>query len=324
VRVLVAGAAGFIGRHLSDALERQGHAVIRVDSRRFAIDDLPEHPELIGHDIRNPLGPSPIPEAHVDLVYNLACPAAPEHYQQDPVDTILTSVEGTKNLIRYAQTAKAAFIQASTSEVYGSQATSMREESWGLVNPVGPRSCYDEGKRCAEALIAAYHRMSFQRSMVLRLFNVYGPGMALDDGRMLSNFCFQVLSDLRLTVYGNGSQTRSPCYIDDMVEALLAAGRVMTQQPNLPRPWGTDVPILNLGNDVEYTVRGIAETVIELAGQGRLEQSGLPMDDPPFRKPVLGRAALWLGWEPTTDLRTGIARMLEDFADRMGVLRGSA
>ena len=320
MKILVAGSAGFIGRHLSDSLEVAGHEVVRLDSLYTHIRDLPTHPDTIQMDIRD-VREDNLPRG-INLIYNLACPAAPDHYQRDPVDTILTNVEGTKSLLQIAALTGSPFVQASTSEVYGSQTNVMHEEDWGHVNPVGPRSCYDEGKRCAEALIVAWHRQkkSFP-AIICRLFNVYGPGMSLSDGRMLPNFISQAIEGKPLTVYGDGSQTRSCCYIDDMVVALGAAGTLIKAKQMYPegkRPWGNDVPIMNLGSNAERRVIDIAEMVLGLSDSDQeIIKVGLPQDDPPARKPSLARAAAWLGWEATTPLREGIGRMLDDYAVRM-------
>ena len=301
-RVLVTGGAGFIGSRLCAALLARGDEVLCVDnhstSRRGNVDHLcGSRFELIRHDITLPL------YVEVDRIYNLACPASPVHYQADPVSTIKTIVHGAINMLGLARRTGARILQASTSEVYGDPSVHPQTEGyWGNVNPVGPRSCYDEGKRCAETLFVNYHRQYGTRVKIARIFNTYGPGMAEDDGRVVSNFIVQALRGLPLTIYGDGSQTRSFCYIDDMVDGLM---RLMDSDMSGP---------VNLGNPVETSIKDLAEMVIELTGsKSKICFKPLPRDDPRRRLPEVTRARVLFGWVATTPLRGGLAQMIDHF-----------
>jgi len=283
-----------------------GHDVLCVDNfytgRKENVSHLLGHPyfELVRHDINFPL------YVEVDEIYNLACPASPVHYQRDPVQTIKTSVVGSVNMLGLARRTGAKILQASTSEVYGDpQVHPQAEDYWGNVNPIGPRSCYDEGKRAAETLFFDYHRQRGVRIKVARIFNTYGPRMQPNDGRVVSNFVVQALRGDPLTVYGDGSQTRSFCYVDDLVEGLI---RLMDSHDSVTGP-------INLGNPQETTVRELAELVKELVGAGsEVLYRDLPTDDPLRRKPDITRAQAILDWNPTTDLRTGIKAVVDHFA----------
>jgi UDP-glucuronate decarboxylase len=301
-RSLVTGGAGFIGSHLCDRLLAAGHEVICVDNF-YAIDrrnilHLVHEPrfELIRHDVTFPL------YVEVDLIFNLACPASPIHYQRDPVQTVKTSVHGAINMLGLAKRTQARIFQASTSEVYGDPAEHPQSESyWGNVNPIGPRACYDEGKRCAETLFFDYHRQHGLDVRVARIFNTYGPRMPRHDGRVVSNFVAQAVAGEDITIQGDGSQTRSFCYVDDLVEAIL---RFMQADGPLPGP-------INLGNPGEFTIRELAGLVIELTGsRSRIVQRPLPEDDPRQRRPDIARARELLGWQPTVPLREGLERTI--------------
>jgi UDP-glucuronate decarboxylase len=307
-RILVTGGAGFLGSHLCDRLVESGHDVLCVDNfftgRKANIAHLLGHPrfELVRHDVTFPL------YVEVDQIYNLACPASPVQYQHDPVQTTKTSVLGAINLLGLAKRLQAPILQASTSEVYGDPEVHPQTEGyWGRVNPIGMRSCYDEGKRCAETLFFDYRRQHGLRIKVARIFNTYGPRMQLDDGRVVSNFVMQALRGEDITLYGDGRQTRSFCYVDDLLEALV---RLMDTDDSFTGP-------VNVGNPVETSIRQLAELIIELTGSSsRLVCLPLPADDPMQRCPDIALARKVLGdWEPHTDLRTGLARTIRHFKD---------
>jgi UDP-glucuronate decarboxylase len=304
-RVLITGGAGFIGSHLCDRLLERGDEVLCVDNfftgTRRNVHHLLSHPrfELTRHDICFPL------YVEVDQIFNLACPASPIHYQFDPVQTTKVSVIGSINMLGLAKRVKAKILQASTSEVYGDPAMHPQQESyWGNVNPIGPRSCYDEGKRCAETLFFDYRRQHKLPIKVARIFNTYGPGMHPADGRVVSNFVIQALRNENITVYGEGQQTRSFCYVDDLVEGLL---RLMET------PDGVTGPV-NLGNPVEFTIRQLAEQVIELTGSSsKIVFHPLPQDDPRQRRPDISLAKDLLAWEPKVQLRDGLKKTIAYF-----------
>ncbi len=304
-RIVVTGGAGFIGSHLCERLLAAGREVLCVDNfytgARNNIAPFLSHPrfELLRHDVTFPL------YVEADQIFNLACPASPVHYQFDPVQTTKTSVIGAINMLGLAKRLKAPVLQASTSEVYGDPLEHPQTEGyWGNVNPVGPRSCYDEGKRCAETLFFDYQRQHKVDIKVVRIFNTYGPRMHPDDGRVVSNFIMQALQGRPITIYGDGSQTRSFCYVDDLVDGLIAMMGTAT---------GVCGPI-NLGNPDEFTIRQLAETVIELCGSSStIAFSELPQDDPRQRKPDIARAREILGWEPKAPLREGLIRTIDYF-----------
>ena len=304
-RVLVTGGAGFIGSHLIDRLLEQGHEVLCVDNlftgTKRNIDHLHNHPrfEFMRHDVTFPL------YVEVDEIYNLACPASPVHYQHDPVQTTKTSVHGAINVLGLAKRLKCKVFQASTSEVYGDPAVHPQPEGyWGNVNPVGPRSCYDEGKRCAETLFFDYHRQHGLEIKVARIFNTYGPRMHHADGRVVSNFIVQALQGAAITLYGDGSQTRSFCYVDDLVEGFL---RLMETGPEVTGP-------VNLGNPGEFTIRELAERVLALTGSAApLVERPLPEDDPRQRRPDIALAGDLLGWTPQVSLAEGLPRTIAYF-----------
>ena len=304
-RVLVTGGAGFLGSHLCRLLVRQGHDVLCVDnfftgSRRNVADLLP-HPafELLRHDVTFPL------YVEVDEIFNLACPASPVHYQFDPVQTTKTSVHGAINMLGLAKRTRARILQASTSEVYGDPGVHpQREDYWGHVNPIGLRSCYDEGKRCAETLFFDYHRQHRLRIKVARIFNTYGPNMHPDDGRVVSNFIVQALRGEDITLYGDGSQTRAFCYVDDLVGALV---RLMDTRDEFTGP-------VNLGNPLETSVRALAERVVALtASRSRIVYRALPADDPVQRCPDITLARDRLQWEPRVALDDGLKETIGYF-----------
>jgi UDP-glucuronate decarboxylase len=305
-RVLVTGGAGFIGSHLCERLLRDGGEVLCLDNfytgARHNVQHLLSHPrfELMRHDVCFPL------YIEVDQIYNLACPASPIHYQFDPVQTTKTSVHGAINMLGLAKRVKAKILQASTSEVYGDPTVHPQpEEYWGNVNPIGPRSCYDEGKRCAETLFFDYRRQHNLPIKVARIFNTYGPRMHPNDGRVVSNFIVQALGDRDITVYGEGTQTRAFCYVDDLVDGLV---RLMASPEEVTGP-------INLGNPGEFTIRELAETIIELTGSSsRIVHMPLPIDDPKQRRPEISNARELLGWTPTVALRDGLLRTIEYFA----------
>ena len=304
-RIVVTGGSGFIGSHLCERLRAAGREVLCVDNfytgARNNITPFLSHPrfELLRHDVTFPL------YVEADQIFNLACPASPVHYQFDPVQTTKTSVIGAINMLGLAKRLKAPVLQASTSEVYGDPLEHPQTEGyWGNVNPVGPRSCYDEGKRCAETLFFDYQRQHKVDIKVVRIFNTYGPRMHPDDGRVVSNFIMQALQGRPITIYGDGSQTRSFCYVDDLVDGLIAMMGTAT---------GVCGPI-NLGNPDEFTIRQLAETVIELCGSSStIAFSELPQDDPRQRKPDIARAREILGWEPKAPLREGLIRTIDYF-----------
>ncbi len=304
-RVLVTGGAGFIGSHLCRRLLERGEEVLCVDNfytgRRENIRDLVAHPlfEVLRQDITFPL------YVEVDQIYNLACPASPKHYQFDPVQTTKTSVHGAINMLGLAKRLRVPILQASTSEVYGDPEVHPQPESyWGRVNPIGPRSCYDEGKRCAETLFFDYHRQHGLAIRVARIFNTYGPNMQAEDGRVVSNFIVQALRGEDITIFGDGLQTRSFCYVDDMVEALL---RLMDNPENSTGP-------VNLGNPAERSIRDIAEAVLHLTGsRSQIVFHPLPVDDPRQRQPDIREARRLLGWEPVTALEDGLQRTIDYF-----------
>ncbi len=298
MRILVTGGAGFLGSFLCERLVEQGHDVICVDNfytgSKRNIDGLLGKPnfELIRHDVTFPL------YVEVDRIFNLACPASPIHYQRDPVQTTKTSVHGAINMLGLAKRVKARILQASTSEVYGDPEVHPQPESYlGKVNPIGPRSCYDEGKRCAETLFFDYHRQHGLEIKVVRIFNTYGPRMHPNDGRVVSNFIVQALRGEPLTIYGDGSQTRSFCYVDDLIDGFL---RMMDSPPDFTGP-------VNLGNPGEFTMLELAEAVLHLTGSiSKLEFHRLPPDDPRQRRPDISLAGSALGWAPRVDLEDGL------------------
>jgi UDP-glucuronate decarboxylase len=310
-RVLITGGAGFVGSHLCEALLGRGHEVLCVDNfytgQRRNVAHLMANSrfEVMRHDVCFPL------HVEVDAIYNLACPASPVHYQSDPVQTTKTSVLGALNMLGLAKRLKVPVLQASTSECYGDPAVHPQPESyWGHVNPIGPRSCYDEGKRCAETLFFDYHRQHGVDIKVARIFNTYGPRMHPDDGRVVSNFIVQALKGEDITLYGDGSQTRSFCFVDDLVDGLM---RLMDTPRGLTGP-------VNLGNPGEFTIRQLAETVVEMTGaRSRLVHRPLPQDDPRQRRPDLARAKAELGWEPSTALKDGLVRTIAYFRSLLDV-----
>lgn len=304
-RVMVTGGAGFLGSHLCERLLADGHDVLCVDNyftgRRANIAHLLDNPnlEVMRHDVTFPL------YVEVDEIYNLACPAAPIHYQYDPVQTTKVSVHGAINMLGLAKRTKAKILQASTSEVYGDPLIHpQKEDYWGNVNPIGTRSCYDEGKRCAETLFFDYHRQHATRIKVARFFNTYGPRMHVNDGRVVSNFVVQALRGEDITLYGDGSQTRSFCYVDDLIEGIV---RLMRTPDEVTGP-------MNLGNPVEFTIRQLAELVIELVGaKSKLIYLPLPSDDPKQRQPDITLAREGLNWEPHVALREGLVKTIAYF-----------
>ncbi len=304
-RVLVTGGAGFLGSFLCEALLARGCDVLCIDNfftgARRNIEHLMDnrHFELMRHDVTFPL------YVEVDEIYNMACPASPIHYQRDPVQTTKTAVHGAINMLGLAKRVRASILQASTSEVYGDpEVHPQTEDYWGRVNPIGPRSCYDEGKRCAETLFFDYRRQHNLRIKVARIFNTYGPRMHPNDGRVVSNFIIQALKNQPITLYGDGKQTRSFCYVDDLVDGLL---RLMNTDPSLTGP-------INLGNPGEFTIAELAAKVIAMTGsRSVLEYQKLPVDDPRQRKPDITAAQRELGWEPKTSLDDGLKRTIAYF-----------
>lgn len=309
-RILVTGGAGFLGSHLIDRLLEQGHEVLCVDNlftgTKRNMEHLHSHPrfEFFRHDVTFPL------YVEADEIYNLACPASPIHYQHDPVQTTKTSVHGAINMLGLAKRLGCRILQASTSEVYGDPSIHPQTEAyWGNVNPIGPRSCYDEGKRCAETLFFDYHRQHGLEIKVARIFNTYGPRMHPSDGRVVSNFIIQALSGRPITLYGEGTQTRSFCYVDDLIDGLM---KLMASPPGFTGP-------VNLGNPVEFTMRELAEMVIAETGSASpLINEPLPQDDPKQRKPDISLAQDKLGWTPAIPLREGLKPTIEYFKARLG------
>jgi UDP-glucuronate decarboxylase len=309
-KLLVTGGCGFLGSHLCERLLAEGHDVLCVDNYFTGSKDnvahLLDHPrfELMRHDVTFPL------YVEVDEIYNFACPASPIHYQFDPVQTTKTSVHGAINMLGLAKRLKAKILQASTSEVYGDPEVHPQPESyWGRVNPVGPRSCYDEGKRCAETLFFDYFRQHQLRIKVVRIFNTYGPRMHPNDGRVVSNFIVQALKGEDITIYGDGDQTRSFCYVDDLIDVII---RVMGTPDDFPGP-------INIGNPGEFTIRELAEHVIRLTGSSsKLISKPLPADDPRQRKPDITLAKNMLGWSPSVQLNEGLERTIEYFRKTLG------
>lgn len=304
-RVMVTGGSGFLGSHLCDRLLDQGHEVLCVDNlftgSKQNIEHLRDHPrfEFMRHDITFPLF------VEVDEIYNLACPASPIHYQYDPVQTTKTSVHGAINMLGLAKRLDCKILQASTSEVYGDPIVHPQtEEYWGNVNPIGPRSCYDEGKRCAETLFFDYHRQHQLTIKVARIFNTYGPRMHPADGRVVSNFIMQALRGEPITIYGDGNQTRSFCYVDDLVGGLIA---LMESQGDVTGP-------INLGNPAEFTMVELAREVLVITeSKSELIHSVLPTDDPRQRQPDITKARTLLGWEPRTPLKDGLGTTIDYF-----------
>ncbi len=308
-KILVTGGAGFLGSHLCEALLKQGNEVICMDNyftgSKSNIVHLLDNPyfELYRHDVTMPA------HVEVDEIYNLACPASPIHYQYDPIKTIQTSIMGAINMLGVAKRTGAKILQASTSEVYGDPHVHPQpEEYWGNVNPIGIRSCYDEGKRCAETLFFDYHRQNNVRIKVIRIFNTYGPNMHPNDGRVVSNFIVQALKGKDITIYGDGSQTRSFCYCDDLIRGMIA---MMATPDEITGP-------INLGNPHEFTIKQLAELVIELTGsKSQIIYEPLPSDDPTQRQPIIDKAKEILHWEPTVQLREGLVKTIEYFDKKL-------
>jgi UDP-glucuronate decarboxylase len=306
-RILITGGAGFLGSHLCERLLAEGNDVLCVDnfytSTRRNIVHLLDHPnfELMRHDVTFPL------YVEVDQIYNMACPASPIHYQRDPVQTTKTSVHGAINMLGLAKRTGATILQASTSEVYGDPEVHPQPEAyWGNVNPIGVRSCYDEGKRCAETLFFDYLRQHKLPIKVARIFNTYGPRMLPDDGRVVSNFIVQSLEGRDITIYGDGSQTRSFCYVDDLVDGLI---RLMNSEQAVTGP-------INLGNPGEFSIRELAEKIVaQIGSTSAIVYEPLPSDDPTQRQPDIAQAKSVLGWEPTILLDDGLPRTIEYFAN---------
>ncbi len=304
-RIVVTGGAGFLGSHLCELLLSQGHEVLCVDnfftSSRRGVEHLLDYKrfELLRHDVTMPLS------VEADEIYNLACPASPVHYQHDPVQTTKTSVLGAINMLELAKRLRAKVLQASTSEVYGDPIVHPQTESyWGNVNPIGPRSCYDEGKRCAETLFFDYYHQDQVRIKVVRIFNTYGPRMHPNDGRVVSNFIMQALRGDDITLFGDGEQTRSFCYVSDLIDGLH---RMMRTPDSVVGP-------INLGNPEECTVRVLAETIITLTGsRSKLVRRALPPDDPRQRQPDITKARDVLGWEPSVSMQLGLASTIAYF-----------
>lgn len=304
-RILVTGGAGFIGSHLCERLLNEGNEVICMDNyftgSKANIVHLLDNPyfELVRHDVTEPY------YAEVDQIYNLACPASPIHYQYNAIKTIKTSVMGAINMLGLAKRVKARVLQASTSEVYGDPMIHPQTEGyWGNVNPIGIRSCYDEGKRCAETLFMDYHRQNNLDVKIIRIFNTYGPRMNREDGRVVSNFIVQALEGKDLTIYGDGSQTRSFQYVDDLVEGMI---RMMNSDPNFVGP-------VNIGNPGEFTMLQLAQQIIEMTGSSsKIEFLPLPQDDPKQRQPNIELAKEMLDWKPTIELTEGLSKTIEYF-----------
>jgi UDP-glucuronate decarboxylase len=306
MRVLVTGGSGFLGSHLTEKLVKQGNDVICLDNfftgNRRNVQHLFDYPnfELVRHDVTFPYF------VEVDRIYNLACPASPIHYQFDPVQTTKTSVHGAINMLGLAKRTGARILQASTSEVYGDpEVHPQSEDYWGRVNPIGIRACYDEGKRCAETLFFDYHRQNNVEIRVARIFNTYGPKMQPNDGRVVSNFIVQALSGEDITIYGDGNQTRSFCFVDDLIDGLIG---FMELEENFPGP-------INLGNPKEFTILELAENVIRLTkSKSKVVFQVLPQDDPMQRKPDIALAQKKLGWEPKIQLEEGLIKTIEYFS----------
>jgi UDP-glucuronate decarboxylase len=309
MRVLITGGAGFVGSHLAERLLESGQEVVVIDNYFTGSKDnvahLQGHPkfEVIRHDVTFPL------YVEVDAIYNLASPASPIHYQHDPVQTTKTNVMGAINMLGLAKRLRVPILQASTSEVYGDpEVHPQTEDYWGRVNPIGPRACYDEAKRVAETLFFDYHRQHGLDIRVARIFNTYGPRMAADDGRVVSNFIVQALRGEPITIYGDGSQTRSFCFVDDLVSGLIA----------LMDNTAGEIGPVNLGNPGEFTMLELADLVLELTGSSsEIEFRQLPQDDPKQRQPDISRAEKMLGWKPTIALREGLSQTIEYFAPRV-------
>jgi UDP-glucuronate decarboxylase len=309
MRILVTGGAGFLGSHLCERLLTSGNEVLAVDNlytgSKSNFENFRDNPnfEFLRHDVTRPLF------VEVDAIYNLACPASPVHYQKFPVQTIKTSVLGAINMLGLAKRLNVPIFQASTSEVYGDPAqTPQSEDYWGNVNPIGVRSCYDEGKRASESLFFDYNRQYGVDIRIARIFNTYGPRMSLLDGRVVSNFIYQALSNLPISLYGDGSQTRSFCYVSDLIEGLIL---LMNQSGNIVGP-------INLGNPNEFTVLQLAEKIIELTeSKSKIEFHPLPGDDPKQRKPDVTLAEQQLGWKATTDLTNGLELTISNFRKRI-------
>jgi len=308
MRILITGGAGFLGSHLSERLLHEGHEVVCMDNfftgRKCNITHLLDNPyfELMRHDVVDPF------KLEVDQIYNLACPASPVHYQHNPIKTTKTSVMGAINCLGLAKRVNARVFQASTSEVYGDPDVHPQPESyWGNVNTIGIRSCYDEGKRCAETLFFDYHRQNQVDIRVVRIFNTYGPRMLADDGRVVSNFIVQALQGQDITVYGEGQQTRSFCYVDDLIEGFVG----LMNQDQVVGP-------MNIGNPGEFTILELAQKVIELTGsKSQIVYRPMPEDDPKQRKPDITQAKAVLGWEPKVQLEAGLKQTIEYFAKQL-------
>jgi len=304
-RILVTGGCGFLGSHICDELVNQGHEVLCVDNcftgTKRHVRHLLEHPnfEFMRHDVTFPL------YIEADQIYNMACPASPIHYQYDPVQTTKTSVHGAINMLGLAKRTRATILQASTSEVYGDPEIHPQVESyWGRVNPIGPRACYDEGKRCAETLFFDYHRQHHLKIKVARIFNTYGPRMHPNDGRVVSNFIVQALKNQPITIYGDGSQTRSFCYVDDLVEGLIL---LMNSKEEVTGP-------INLGNPTEFTILELAQRIIDITGsRTQIVNKPLPQDDPKQRKPDINLAQKELNWTPHMSLAEGLKKTIAYF-----------
>lgn len=304
-RILVTGGAGFLGSHLCERLLSEGNDVICLDNyftgQKQNVVHLIGHPyfELVRHDVTMPY------YVEVDEIYNLACPASPIHYQYNPIKTVKTSVMGAINMLGLAKRIRAKVLQASTSEVYGDpEIHPQHEEYWGNVNPIGDRACYDEGKRAAETLFVNYHKQNGVRIKIIRIFNTYGPRMHPNDGRVVSNFIMQALQNKEITIYGNGQQTRSFCYVDDMVTGMI---NMMDTDDKITGP-------INIGNPEEFTIHQLAETVVRMTGsKSKIVYHPLPSDDPLQRKPDIFKARQLLGWEPKIKLEEGLMKTIEYF-----------
>jgi len=304
-KILVTGGAGFLGSHLCDKLLMEGHEVFCLDNfftgQKQNVVHLLSNPyfELIRHDITMPFF------IEADEIYNLACPASPIHYQYNPIKTIKTSVVGSVNMLGLAKRIKAKILQASTSEVYGDpEIHPQTEEYWGNVNPIGPRACYDEGKRCAETLFMDYHNQNKVKIKILRIFNIFGPRMHPNDGRVVSNFIVQALKNNDITIYGDGSQTRSFCYVDDFIDGMI---KFMDTPESVTGP-------VNIGNPVEFTILELAEKIIRLTGsKSKLAFKPLPEDDPMQRKPDISKIKKLINWEPVTSLEDGLKQTIDFF-----------